>query len=113
MEEGIKEVCEADTRNEHRSGLKVALGSLMRLAAKVLVAHYLIMQEKAKADEVEQFEKVLNMEYSKIFCQAEYDLKEKRQRENRKPVSLPDESNLSTLRSHLIQQISELMSSLS
>ena len=34
------------------------------------------------------------MNYLKNFSQAEYQLKEKRQRENRKPVSLPDEGYL-------------------
>ena len=47
------------------------------------------------------------MNYLKNFSQAEYQLKEKLQRENRKPVSLPDEDegDLHRLREYLCEQI--------
>ena len=54
---------------------------------------------------VEHFDKVFKMNYLKNFSQAEYQLKEKLQRENRKPVSLPDEGDLHRLREYLCEQI--------
>ncbi len=47
------------------------------------------------------------MNYAKNFSEAEYKLKEKRQRENRKPNALPDEDNLGKLRSYLLEEIKE------
>ena len=40
-----------------------------------------------------------------MFSAAEYQLKEKRQHENRKPAAFPDEKSLETLRSYLIAEI--------
>lgn len=114
LEEALREVCKVDSSSTTnaspssvgtiKSGLKVALGALLRKAAKVLVADCLIRNDKEEAREIEEFTKVLDMNYAKIFSQAEYNLKEKRQRENRKPGGLPDEKNLQTLRTYLIEE---------
>ena len=47
------------------------------------------------------------MNYSKIFSRAEYQLKENRRRQNRKPTALPDEEHLEKLRLYLINEIDE------
>ena len=59
-----------------------------------------------KAVEVEMLEKVFNMNYSKIFNDAEYHLKE-RQRDNRKPTALPNENNRGKLRLQLNKCVSK------
>ena len=49
--------------------------------------------------------KVFNLNYSKIFSRAEYQMKETRQWQNRKPTSLPIEEHLEKLRSYLRNEI--------
>ncbi|KAI0229128.1 hypothetical protein LSAT2_020445 [Lamellibrachia satsuma] len=77
------------------------------MSAKIVVADHIIQQKKEKTEEVELFQKVSNMNYAKSFTVAEHQLKETRQRENRKPTALPDERDLEKLRSHLIKEIVE------
>ena len=109
LEDAIKVICQTDsgTDKKMKAGLKIAIGALVRMSAKILAADYIIRQQREKAVEVEMFKKVFNMNYSKIFNDAEYQLKEKRQRDNRKPTALPDEGDLEKLRSHLNKCVSE------
>ena len=109
FEQGIHNVCEADAGSdkESKSGLKVSLGSLIRLAAKSVIANFIITNRINDSNQVERFLKVFNMNYSKIFSRAEYQLKENRQRQNRKPSALPDEQHLEKLRVYLIKEIDE------
>ena len=83
-------ICQTDpgTDKELKAGLTIAIGALVRMSANILAADYIIRQQREKAIEVESFEKVFNMNYSKMFNDAEYQLKEKRQRDNRKPTAL-------------------------
>ena len=57
--------------------------------------------------EVEMFKKVFNTNYLKNFNDVKYELKEKRQQDNRKPTILPDEGDLEERRSHLNKCVSE------
>ena len=109
LEDAIRVVCQTDSDADKKmkAGLKIALGALLRMSAKILAADYIIRQQREKAIEVECFEKVFNMNYSKLFNDAEYQLKEKRQRENRKPTALPNEGDLDKLRTHVNKCISE------
>lgn len=109
LEDAIIQLCTPEEENTAKkamkAGLKIALGSLIRLSAKILTADYLIKKKKDDAEEVEAFEKVFNMNYAKNFAEAEYRLKEKRQRENRKPSALPSEQDLEKLRAYLTKEI--------
>ena len=42
-----------------------------------------------------------------VFSTAEYQLKEKHQRDNRKPAALPDEKCLEALRTYLIAEMNQ------
>ena len=107
LEDGIASVCqtEAGPNGRVKAGLQVAIGSLIRLAAKVLQADFIINQKPEEAQAIELFVKVFNLNYCKIFSRAEYQLKETRQRQNRKPTSLPIEEHLEKLRSYLRKEI--------
>ena len=86
LEDTIRVICQTDsgTDKKMKAGLNIAIGALVRMSAMILAADYIIRQQREKAVEVECFEKVFNMNYSKMFNDAEYQLKEKRQRDNRK-----------------------------
>lgn len=110
LEEAIEKMCQADKSSAKRqkAGLKIALGSLIKSSCINLKAHYIITNQKEKAMEVNNFQDVFKSSYRKLFATAEYELKEKRQRENRKPRALPDEKDLHKLRMHLVDKISEM-----
>ena len=105
-EQGIHNVCQTDAAsdNQSKAGLEVAIGSLIRVATKSIVANFIITND---SNQVEMFLKVFNMNYSKIISRADYQLKENRQHQNRKPTALPDEEHLEKLRIYLIKQIDE------
>ena len=108
-EQGIHNVCQTDAYSDKQSkaGLEVAIGSLIRVAAKSVVANFIITNRINDSNQVEMFVKVFNLNYSKLFSRAEYQLKENRQRQNRKPTALPDEEHLGKLRVYLINEIDE------
>jgi hypothetical protein len=112
LEDAIKVMClyhDNDTKSDHvKAGLKVALGTLLKFSAKILATHFTIQGEKDKAEEVRSFKRILKTNYPKIFSGAEYQLKEKRQRENRKESALPNEDELDKLRCYMNDEIAKL-----
>ncbi len=61
-----------------KSGLNMALGSLLSKAGKIRVADYLIDNGREKVEETVLFCKVFDMNYGKNVAEAEHKLKEKR-----------------------------------
>ena len=110
LEEGIRTMCQPG-QSSMKPGLKVALGSLIRKAAKILAADFIINKQGKQAEEVDSFLKVFNLNYGKIFSDAEYTLAERRQRELRKPAALPDESDLHQLKKYLTEEIGKMVQS--
>ena len=106
LEEAIIKVC--DDKNFFKPGLNVALGTLIKSSAKILRTHFLVIQKKSVSDELAQFLEIFKMYYPRICSKAEYCLKEKRQRETRKPSSLPNENDLSKLNRFLVGEIDKL-----
>ena len=109
LEDAIKYICQPDSSSDKpvKAGLRIAIGTLVRIATKVLSADYIINRQAERVKEVEQFEKVFNLNYSKNFSVAEYCLKENRQRDNRKPNALPEEADIEKLRKYLVDEIAK------
>ena len=105
LEEAIIKLCQDDKSS--KPGLNIALGTLLKFSSKFLESHFLITQQKELSRNISEFRSVLTMYYPRIVSAAEYALKEKRQRESRKPASLPNEENLKELKSHLRQKIAK------
>ena len=104
LQEAIVEMCiEGGTS---KPGLKVALGSLIKKAAKGLVTDMYVANRQLEAAQVEIFQKVFHTNYQQMFSAAEYQLKETRQRDNRKPAALPNEEDLERLRTFLNEDVS-------
>ena len=79
LEQSIHNVCptDADSDKQSKAGLKVAIGSLIRVAAKSVIANFIITNRINDSIQVEMFLKVFKMNYSKIFSRADYQLKRK------------------------------------
>ena len=105
LETAIVKLC-SNEQGGVNAGVKVALGSLIRLTVRVLNVAAITAQESEAKKELTDFLELFNLNYAKIFSAAEYQLKEKRQRENRKPHSLPDEKSLGCLRTYLLDKLS-------
>ena len=95
------------TATSLKAGLKIAVGTLVKQCCHILVDHHLTSGQKAVADEICEFRKVFAspIHYAKLTATAEYHLKEKRQRQNRKPSNLPDEADLSKLMSYIDDEV--------
>ena len=104
LEDAMQNMCGMHSEKP-KAGLMVALGTLIRNASKTMVVDHIVKNRLDEVKEVQRFQKVFNLNYAKMFSAAEYQLKEKRQRENRKPAALPDEKSFETLRSYLIADI--------
>ena len=104
LQEAIIEMCVEGGKS--KPGLKVALGSLIKKAAKGLVTDLYVANRPVEASQVEIFQKVFHTNYQQMFSVAEYQLKETRQRDNRKPAVLPNEGDLEKLRTFLNEDIS-------
>ena len=61
LEQGIHNVCQtdADSDKQSKAGLKVAIGSLIRVAAKSVIANFIITNRIDDSKQVEMFVKVL------------------------------------------------------
>lgn len=106
LQEAIKALCQAE--DSMKSGLKVALGTLIRKSTKIVFADCIIQGDDKTATDIGNFEKIFNLNYSNLFSDAEYNLKERRQRVTRKPNSLPNEEEFVKLRSYLCEEIKAL-----
>ena len=96
-----------------KAGLKIALSNLVKLSAKTLIMMAQIDEDKKEVEELKGFLETFSMPlyYNKVFAAAEYQLKEKRHRENRKPDKLPLDKDINILRAHLEEEIDTLVES--
>lgn len=113
LESAIKEMCNADEGNQIKAGLMSALGPLIKSCCKILIPHFNFTGKRDTALNIREYYEYFSAptNYAMLFSEAEYCLKERRQRENRKPKSLPDEENVRHLENFMEQEIIRLSSS--
>ena len=82
-----------------KAGLKLALGTLIKQCCAILIDQYATSCQRSVADQIREFKDVFSSptHCAKLMATAEYQLKEKRQRQNHKPNQLPDEDDLAKL----------------
>ena len=70
-----------------KEGLKLALGTLIKQCCAILIDHYATSGQRSVADQIREFKDVFSSptHCAKLMATAEYQLKEKLQRQNRKP----------------------------
>ena len=105
LEDAILDMCGMKT-DKPKVGLMVAVGTLIRNASKTMVVDHIVKNKSEDVKEVKRFQ-VINLNYAKVFSTAEYQLKEKWQRDNRKPAALADEKCLEALGTYLIAEMNQ------
>ena len=108
LEAAINDMCTEE--DELKAGLKLALGTLVKQCCAILIDFYATGGQKTLADEIRQFREVFcsPTHYAKLMATAEYQLKERRQRLNRKPDHLPDEGQLRVLNTYLERELGRI-----
>ena len=91
-----------------KAGLKIAFGTLVKQCSSILIDHFATSGQKAVADEIREFREVFvaPIHYAKVMAAAEYRLREKRQRQTRKPSNLPKEDELGKLMTFIERHLS-------
>ncbi len=100
LEEAIDELCKPERRGQNmKAGLKVALGVLIKQVCHILIPYFICSKDEENLMMIRNFKAVFTSHtyYSRVIGAAEYQLREKSQKETRKPKSLPDEANLQFL----------------
>lgn len=87
---------EATVTNQ-KSGLKINILNLIKLTAKFLIGHFLMLNEDAKSQRVVDFLQVLKHFEDELFGDALYDLNYRRNVKHRKPKSLPKEDDVAKI----------------
>jgi len=106
LTEVLDAMCVSDVGEKHN--LKLALGYLLKKAAKVLQGLYLIDGDDEKYEEVAKFQKLLEFHFGELFGEALYKADKRRQEKLRKPRELPLESDLRVLRKHCRKVMAQL-----
>ena len=93
---------------ELKAWLKIVLGTLVKQCSSILIDHFATSGQKAVADEIREFREVFvaPIHYAKVMAAAEYRLREKRQRQTRKPSNLPKEDELGKLLTFIEKHLS-------
>ena len=84
-----------------KCGLRIQLQNTIKLAAKMLQAHYLVHGHNDKANQIRDFISVFAMVEGEIFAGALYTLKQRRNKTTRKPANLPDEKLIQLLTEYI------------
>ena len=90
-----------------KAGLKLALGTLIKQCCAILIVQYATSCQRSVADQIREFKDVFSSptHCAKLMATAEYQLKEKRQRQNHKPSHLLDEADLAKLMAFLDEEL--------
>jgi len=99
-----------DLSDSLKAGTKLALGYILKTAAKVMKVNYLIEDREDKAKDVDNFAALLSLKWSALFGDAEYQVVTDRQERLRKPARLPSEESIAKVRNYTLQSINELTS---
>ena len=107
---------DSDSTKDGRSlkaGLKMGLYYLLKASSKILKGLNLIEDNDEgdrKAEEIDKFISVLELNYNMIFGDAMYALHQSRQDKLRRPESAPNEDDVRRVRDYTAAQIRQLLS---
>ena len=99
-----------DINDPLKAGTKLALGYILKTAAKVTKVNYLIKDREDKARDVDNFAALLSLKWSSVFGDAECQVVTNRQERLRKPAQLPPEASIFKVRDYTLQSIKDLTS---
>jgi hypothetical protein len=92
-----------------KSGLMISVYYLLIKAAKIVRVHYLIREERARADDASEFLEVLAFNKHSLIGGAVYNSNRNRQTRLRRPQQLPREEELQRLRTYILQRTKTML----
>lgn len=101
---------EGNSTDDLKHGLKTALYYLLKKTSKLIKGSYLIDDEDKKAEEIDRFVEVLELNHDYLFGDAVYAVNKARNEKLRKPSSLPFEEDILNVRNYTLEHISSIMS---
>ncbi|XP_077973243.1 uncharacterized protein LOC144428213 [Styela clava] len=108
----LEEAIQSMTTHEDgtlKAGLKVSVGNLLKLSAKVVKGSYLIGDDDSSADLIDKFVDVLELKWISIFGDAEYLLLQNRNHKQRDPGKLPDEDAVKKIRNYTVDKLQQIV----
>lgn len=105
LEEAIDRYTTREMEGGIKAGLKMSLFYLLKSMAKIVKATYLVKNEDNKANEIDKFLQVLDLNQNIIFGDAVYTLNLNRQTKLRLPEELPKDEDVELLRNHTITRL--------
>ncbi|PIK49503.1 hypothetical protein BSL78_13608 [Apostichopus japonicus] len=98
-----------DSTDDLKHGLKAALYYLIKKAGKILKGTYLINDQDARADAVDKFMHVFEMNHNFIFGDASYAMQKNRNEKLRRPETLPLEEDVAAVRQYAIERMASIV----
>lgn len=106
LEEAIQNVTTKED-GTMKPGLKVKIGNLLKTTLKIMKGSYLIQQDDDRAEDIDKFESVLKLRWTRNFGNAEYAVLQNRQSNLRQPNHLPNEAELKKVRDYTLSSVKE------
>ena len=108
LTQAIQDLTQKNQSRGQKSGLKLALGYVLKKAIKVLKGHYTQFNMLEQADEVGRFSDVLGLNWDFLFYSAQLEC-EQRRGVLRKPESMPLEQDVKKLKEYLVSEMHDLL----
>eukprot|EP00745_Piridium_sociabile_P013732 TRINITY_DN20162_c0_g1_i1.p1 TRINITY_DN20162_c0_g1~~TRINITY_DN20162_c0_g1_i1.p1 ORF type:complete len:353 (-),score=62.96 TRINITY_DN20162_c0_g1_i1:731-1663(-) len=108
LTQAIQDLTVKDQSKSQKSGLKLALGYVLKKAITVLKGHYTQYNKLEQATEIGRFSDVLNLNWDFLFYSAQIEC-EQRRGVLRKPESMPLEQDVKKLKEYLVSEMHDLL----
>ena len=109
VEEALDEVTEKES-NGFKDGLRLSIGYLLKKAAKVMKAVYIIDGTNNLAEEVDRFLSVLDLSWDFLFSRSLFTVEGKRQAVLRKPQVMPLEEDIRKMKEYTVKSMNDIVS---
>ena len=97
------------SNNDDKPTLKVAVGFLLKSAAKNMKGTYLVEGNDQKAKDMDTFLAILDLEWSCLFNKALWKIDERKQEHLRRPRQLPLEDDVEKINTWMTREIDRLL----
>ena len=97
------------SNNDDKPTLKVAVGFLLKSAAKNMKGTYLVEGNDQKAKDMDTFLAILDLEWSCLFSKALWKIDERKQEHLRRPRQLPLEDDVEKINTWMTREIDRLL----
>ena len=108
LETCLNNLCEGDTKDDQKYGLKLTLRSNINEACKMFKTYFLVDKNYAMVQQIDEFLAILDLEKHNLFTKALRKMEEKQFEKARTPVELPKDEEINQLIKFIKQRISEM-----